>query len=62
MRNTVVGSYAYISPEQFSNSPYDDKIDSWSVGVLTYEMLIGRPPYEEQLHQMALKGVVEASV
>lgn len=54
LRNTVVGSYMYISPEQFSNSPYDEKIDSWSVGTLAYEMLVGRPPYEERLRQAAL--------
>lgn len=45
LRRTVVGCYAYISPEQFSNNPYDQKIDSWSVGILAYEMLTGRPPY-----------------
>jgi serine/threonine protein kinase len=36
LRNTVVGSYVYISPEQFSHNPYDEKIDSWSVGTLLY--------------------------
>ena len=26
--------------------PYDFKIDSWSIGVLTYQMLTGFPPFE----------------
>jgi serine/threonine protein kinase len=61
LRNTVVGSDVYISPEQYSNNPYDEKIDSWSVGILAYEMLIGRPPYEEKLRRVALLEGTEAS-
>lgn len=48
-RNTVVGCFSYISPEQLSNIPYDDKIDVWSVGILAYELLYGRPPFEQEL-------------
>lgn len=59
LRRTVVGCYAYISPEQFSNNPYDQKIDSWSVGILAYEMLTGRPPYEEQLRKIAMEASKE---
>ena len=36
MRKTVVGCLAYISPEQLTNTPYDDKIDSWSIGILCF--------------------------
>ena len=36
MRRTVVGCLAYISPEQLTNTPYDDKIDAWSIGILAY--------------------------
>jgi aurora kinase len=36
LRKTVVGCLAYISPEQLANGFYDDKIDVWSVGILTF--------------------------
>ncbi len=44
-RTTVVGCLAYISPQQLNNDSYDDKIDVWSVGILTYELLTGKAPF-----------------
>ena len=26
--------------------PYNEKVDVWGVGVLCYELLVGRPPFE----------------
>jgi serine/threonine protein kinase len=48
-RNTMVGSLAYFSPEQLNNESYDEKIDIWSVGILCYELLTGRSPFEEEI-------------
>jgi serine/threonine protein kinase len=45
LRNTIVGCIAYISPEQLNNESYDEKIDVWSVGVLTYELIVGKAPF-----------------
>lgn len=49
MRKTMVGCLAYISPEQLSKSDYDEKIDVWSVGILAFELLTGKPPFEEDI-------------
>ena len=55
LRTTVVGCYAYFSPEQLSNSEYDEKIDIWSLGILTYELLTGKPPFEDDIIRILQK-------
>lgn len=41
---SVVGTSYYMSPEVIAGS-YDRSCDMWSVGVITYAMLTGRPPF-----------------
>jgi serine/threonine protein kinase len=36
LRNTIVGCLEYSSPEQLSKEGYTDKIDSWSLGIMTF--------------------------
>eukprot|EP01039_Chlorochromonas_danica_P002454 gene2454-2689_t len=43
--NTQIGTPYYMSPEIWSNRPYDEKCDIWSVGCMIYELASLRPPF-----------------
>jgi serine/threonine protein kinase len=44
----VLGTPAYISPEQLHGLPATDRSDQYGLGCVLYEMLVGRPPYQHE--------------
>jgi len=43
--NTFCGSPLYMAPEMIINREYNDKSDIWSLGVIIYEIIFKRHPY-----------------
>lgn len=41
----ILGTPAYMAPERLWGKPYDGRADAYSVGIMLYQMLAGRPPF-----------------
>ncbi|XP_060709568.1 serine/threonine-protein kinase ULK3 isoform X2 [Hemiscyllium ocellatum] len=44
-KHVLRGSPLYMAPEMVCRQQYDARVDLWSVGVILYETLFGRPPF-----------------
>jgi serine/threonine-protein kinase len=58
---TILGTAAYLSPEQALGEEVTSAADVYSLGAVLYELLTGRPPYEfDSLAELAAKQAAEA--
>jgi serine/threonine protein kinase len=48
LRKTMCGTLDYLPPEMTQQASYDHTVDIWSIGVLTFEFLTGKPPFESE--------------
>ena len=45
LRNTFCGTPLYFSPELLQGEKYNEKVDIWAIGILSYEMALGESPF-----------------
>ena len=54
-RTSIVGTPLYMAPELLKEKEYSYEIDIWSLGIIIYEILIGKTPFETQHFEELLR-------
>ncbi|KAF8821103.1 protein kinase domain-containing protein, partial [Cardiosporidium cionae] len=54
----MAGTFQWMAPEVLHNRPYDEKVDIYSYGIVLYELITSRVPYEECHHSSAVTTAI----
>jgi len=58
---TACGTPSYVAPEVLNAAGYDKEVDMWSVGVITYILLCGFPPFYGDTVPEIFEQIMEAN-
>ncbi|XP_024239865.1 calcium/calmodulin-dependent protein kinase IGb isoform X2 [Oncorhynchus tshawytscha] len=58
--STACGTPGYVAPEVLAQKPYSKAVDCWSIGVITYILLCGYPPFYEDTETRLFSKIMKA--
>ncbi|XP_034550892.1 calcium/calmodulin-dependent protein kinase IGb [Notolabrus celidotus] len=58
--STACGTPGYVAPEVLAQKPYSKAVDLWSIGVITYILLCGYPPFYEESETRLFSKIMKA--
>ncbi|XP_069007890.1 calcium/calmodulin-dependent protein kinase IGa [Embiotoca jacksoni] len=58
--STACGTPGYVAPEVLAERPYSKTVDCWSIGVITYILLCGYPPFFEENETRLFSKIMRA--
>uniref|UniRef100_A0A8C7L2G4 Calcium/calmodulin-dependent protein kinase IGa n=1 Tax=Oncorhynchus kisutch TaxID=8019 RepID=A0A8C7L2G4_ONCKI len=58
--STACGTPGYVAPEVLAQKPYSKAVDCWSIGVITYILLCGYPPFFEDNETRLFSKIMRA--
>ncbi|GMF13614.1 unnamed protein product [Phytophthora lilii] len=59
---TFVGTYQMMAPEVFSGKSYSRAVDWWALGVMVYEMIDGRTPFNAKTNRLIKERIVNVDL
>lgn len=62
MEGMILGTAAYMSPEQARGRRVDKRTDIWSFGVVLYEMLVGSNPFQGETATDSIGAVIHKDI
>ncbi|GJN23207.1 hypothetical protein PR202_gb10835 [Eleusine coracana subsp. coracana] len=61
-RHTLCGTIDYLAPEMIEKKAHDHAVDNWTLGILCYEFLYGKPPFEAEEQDDTLRRIVNVDL